>query len=237
MRRIDWRERNVDSGIGAMEVIMRITVLLTTSLSVILSTTGCEPNVAGYGVLDFGDENKPQLKEETQRLKAARAESRAKIKSLYSPTTADWEAIVEPESVTILELMNFPGDTELVNDKALDRLLAFKGLKTLVIGCPAISDRGLKTISELKALEALVIYDGEITDDGVQILKALPKMRTLGIFGTRVTSKGIDRLNANFKDASIELWGIGDNGKIFDANGCLTSRFLTEHRGLVLKSK
>ncbi len=220
-----------------MEVIIRITVLLSVSLSVILSTIGCEPNVAGYGVLDFGDENKPQLKEETQRLKEARAETHAKIKSLYSPTTADWEAIVEPDSVTILELMNFPEDTELVTDDTLERLRVFKGLKTLVIGCPQVSDRGLKTIAELKGLEALIIYDGRITDGGIQTLTALPKMRTLGIFGTQVTLKGIDRLKAELKNASIELWGMGEHGEIFDANGCLTSKYLTEHRGLNLKGR
>lgn len=165
---------------------MRITVLLTASLSAILSTTGCEPNVAEY---EFrGD----QLKEVTQRLKEARAESCTKIKSLYSPSTADWEAIVEPDSVSILTVMNFPEDTELVTDETLERLRVFKGLKTLVIGCPQVSDRGLKTIAELKGLEALIIYDGRITDGGLEILSTLPKMRTLGIVGTQVTLNRIE---------------------------------------------
>ncbi len=123
--------------------------------------------------------------------------------------------IAEPDSVTILELMNFPEDTELVTDDTLERLRVFKGLKTLVIGCPQVSDRGLKTIAELKGLEALIIYDGRITDGGIQTLTALPKMRTLGIFETQVTLKGIDRLKAELKNASIELWGMGEHGEIF----------------------
>ncbi len=159
------------------------------------------------------------------------------VKSLYSPTNDDWEAIVEPDSVTILDLMNFPGDAELVTDETLQRLRVFKGLKTLVIGCPHVSDRGLKTIAELKGLEALIIYEGQITDGGIQILKTLPKMRTVGIFGTHVTAKGIDSLKADLKNASIELWGMGEHGEIFDANGCLTSKFLKQHRGLISKRR
>lgn len=62
-------------------------------------------------------------------------------------------------------------------------------------------------------------------------------MPTLGIFGTQVTLKGIDRLNAKLKNASIELWGIGEHGKIFNANGCLTSKFRVEHGGLILEPK
>ncbi len=54
---------------------------------------------------------------------------------------------------------------------------------------------------------------------------------------TQVTLKGIDRLKAELKNASIELWGMGEHGEIFDANGCLTSKFLTEHRGLILKRR
>ena len=70
----------VETGIGAMELTMRIPGLLSVLLCLILSTTGCQPQVAGNGVYaGSGTENSPSLQEETQRLKAARAESRAKL--------------------------------------------------------------------------------------------------------------------------------------------------------------
>ena len=157
-------------------------------------------------------------------------------KSLYDPTPADWDTIDSPASVTILEVMNFPGDKNLIDDKALQKLQQFKQLRTLMIASPLVTNKGMNQIVELKTLEALIVYYGEINDDGLLELRRLPKLRTVGIYGTKVTPIGVDRLKEKLPNIKIHVLGWED-GDVFDANGCLTTNFRIEHCGLVIDRK
>ena len=153
-------------------------------------------------------------------------------KSLDNPTPTDWDKIDSPQLVTILEVMNLPGDKNLVDDNSLLKLQRFKQLRTLMIGSQLVTNKSMKQIVELKSLEALIVYDCEITDDGLLELRRLPKLRTVGIFATRVTPNGVDRLKEKLPNIKIQVWGWED-GDVFDANGCLTTKFRIEHCGLV----
>ena len=94
----------------------------------------------------------------------------------------------------------------------------------------------MKQIVELKSLEALIVYDCDLTNDGLRELRPLPRLRTVGIFKTRVTPSGVDRLKERLPNIKIQVWG-WDDGDVFDANGCLTTKFRIEHCGLVIDRK
>ena len=70
---------------SSMEVTMHKSALISFVLSVVLSATGCQTKVEGFGVgngtRDDSVEARKALNEETRKLQAARAESRAQRKS------------------------------------------------------------------------------------------------------------------------------------------------------------
>jgi len=142
---------------------------------------------------------------------------------------ADLDAIKDPSSVRILQVYGVSDEKEIIDDKSLEKLDRFPELRTLVLGCPHMTDQGLKHIAKLKHLECLIIFQCEITDSGIQELKALSKLQTVGLHGTDVTEEGIAKLKMALPKPYFELAAFGTSGQIFDANGCLRTRFAERH--------
>ena len=142
---------------------------------------------------------------------------------------SDLDAIEEPASVAILQLIDFPGNDGTIDDKSFELLHRFPGLKTLMLSCPRITDKGFAQVAKLKNLECVIVYECHLTDNGLQELKPLSKLKIVGLHGTSVTDEGITKLKETLKETYCERGSFGKNGSVFDANGCIRPSFLKEH--------
>jgi hypothetical protein len=152
--------------------------------------------------------------------------------TLIDLTASELNAIEEPTSITVIQLIDFPGDGRAIRDESFGRLRRFPRLKTLIVGCPRLTDEGVAHVAKLKELQCLVIYDSHVTDEGIRELKALPDLKVAAFHQTRVTDAGVQDLKTALRHTHIELGVFGKNGSVFDANGCVRPQFLKEHLGL-----
>jgi len=144
---------------------------------------------------------------------------------IQTSSVADLEAVRDPMTLKALNLLDFPGNQDQIDDEDLAALERFTELRTLVVGCPLLTDVGLKNIAKIPQVECLVIYGGKITDAGLQQLRQMPRLRVLGLYETAVTVKGIDDLKAEVDELYVERWS-DENGVVFDANGCFNPAIL-----------
>ena len=148
--------------------------------------------------------------------------------TLLNPKAPDWLAIKDPAELRILEVLDST-DGRIVNDNSFGNLSHFPNVETLVLGCASLTDQGLRHVLELKKLKALVIYKCLITDAGVLQLANLPEIQTIGLFDIAVSANMITALQGRLPKTLVEVGHFNRDGDVFDANGCLTSKFLKKH--------
>jgi hypothetical protein len=113
-----------------------------------------------------------------------------------------------------------------IDDEDLAVLERFTEVRTLILGCPLLTDVGLRKIAKMPNVESLVIYGGDITDAGLQQLGDMPNLRVLGLYDIAVTDEDIETLKTKLGDVYVERWS-GENGVVFDGNGCFNPKLLT----------
>ena len=155
-----------------------------------------------------------------------KATSTSHIRTLFNPISSDWAAITNPESVTVLEVIEYSDNEKLLDDKMLKNLRRFTNLETLILNCK-LTDDSFKQISTLEKLRALVIYNGGISDRGIKHLNKLRLVEAIGFFESDTSPNVAAQIKAELPDVYVQIGFFGNEkrGKILDGSGCLTPEF------------
>src|SRR5262245_49270486 len=70
-------------------------------------------------------------------------------KELVDPSPEDWRAIENPDKITVLQIYDLPDDGMHVDDKSLENLSRFPNVRTLVLGCDALTDSSIPHLLKL----------------------------------------------------------------------------------------
>lgn len=144
------------------------------------------------------------------------------------PTADDLRSVEDPEEVTVMMIVDNP-DASKFTDQSLQPIDRFENLRTLVLYGHQLTNAVIPSLVRLEQLEALVVYDAQFTNEGIQQLTALGKLQTVGFFKTQVTDGGLAALCDYLPQVHLENGKYNELGYVFDANGCLTTKFARKH--------
>src|SRR5271155_727574 len=90
---------------------------------------------------------------------------------------------------------------------AKPKLAVFSQLRDLDLGDNPFTDEGMASLAGLKNLRHLILRNTLITDDGLKYLQDLTALEELDLSGTRITGRGVEHLSNLKSIRSLNLLG------------------------------
>lgn len=94
-----------------------------------------------------------------------------------------------------------------------------------VLVITSVSDTAIQSFQRMPNLRALVLMDTSISDAGLTRFQDFSCLETVGFYSCDVTQEGVGRIQRRMPWVRFEICEIGRPGFVFDATGCISSRF------------